>query len=107
MLERELLNKERLAPMEDDDVQTLRVANLVVGSGSFGEGKRWVTVMYYQPNAQAFADYRLSGESGLVVQLTTGLQLDLALIWRHDSRAPADLENDDIELRTGFTYRVR
>ena len=79
----------------------------VVGSGPVGEGNRWVTVVYYQPNVRDFGDYRLSGEVGLKVQLVGSLQLDVSFTWRHDHRAPEGLEEDDLGLRTGFTYHIR
>ena len=41
------------------------------------------------------------------MELIGALQLDVALTWRHDSRAPAGLEEDDVSLRTGITYRFR
>lgn len=107
MLEAERLNAEKLGPEEDPDTETVRMANLVVGSGSFGEGRRWVTVVYYQPNVEDFQDYRLSGEVGLGIEIIASLQLDVTLTWRHDSRVPADLEKDDLGLKTGFTYRIR
>lgn len=106
MLEAENLNAQKLGPEEDPDTKTVRMSNLVVGSGSLGEGRRWVTVVYYQPNVEEFQDYRLSGEVGLGIELVGSLQLDVTLIWRHDSRAPADLEEDDVGLKTGFTYRI-
>jgi len=107
MLERERLNAEKLGPEEDPNTETVRLSNLMVGSGFLGEGRRWVTVVYYQPNMREFQDYRLSGEVGLGVELVASLQLDVALTWRHDSRAPADLEKDDLGFKTGFTYRIR
>jgi len=107
MFEAERLNHEKLSPGEDPDTETIRMSNLVVGSGSLGEGRRWVTVVYYQPNVEGFEDYRLSGEVGLGVELVASLQLDVTLTWRHDSRAPANLEDDDLGLLTGFTYRFR
>ena len=54
-----------------------------------------------------FEDYRLSGEAGLGVELIQSLQLDVAFTWRHDSRAPASLDEDDLGFKTGFTYRIR
>jgi hypothetical protein len=107
MLESERLNDGKLGPEEDPDSETVRMTNLVVGSGSLGEGSKWVTVVYYQPNVKGFEDYRLSGEVGLGVEIIASLQLDVVLTWRHDSRAPAELEKNDLGLRTGFTYRIR
>ena len=107
MLESERLSPGELDPGEDSDTHTVRMSNLVVGSGSIGEGRRWMAVVYYQPNLEAFRDYRLLGEMGLGVELIASVQLDVALTWRHDSRAPADLEKDDLGLKTGFTYRIR
>ena len=107
MFEAERLNAEKLAPGEDARSDVLRMSNLIVGSGSFGEGRRWVTVVYYQPGVEDFEDYRLSGEAGLGVELIQSLQLDVAFTWRHDSRAPVGLDEDDLGFKTGFTYRIQ
>jgi putative salt-induced outer membrane protein YdiY len=107
MFEAERLNAAKLGPGEESETEALRMSNLVVGSGSFGEGRRWVTVVYYQPEVGHFGDYRLSGEAGLDIDLISSLSLNIAFTWRHDSRAPASLEKDDLGLRTGFTYRIR
>ncbi len=107
MLESERLNQGKLAPGEDPDTETVRMANLLVGSGPLGDGNRWVTVAYYQPNVESFEDYRLLGEFGLKVQVLTSLNLDVTLAWRHDSRAPEGLDDDDLSFRTGFTYDIR
>jgi putative salt-induced outer membrane protein YdiY len=107
MLEAERLNEGKLSPGEDPSTRTVRMANLLVGSGPLGEENQWVTVVYYQPNVEAFEDYRLSGELGLKVQLVSSLQLDVSFNWRHDHRAPEGLEENDLGLRTGFTYHIR
>lgn len=107
MWEAERLNQGKLSPGEDPDSRTVRMANLVVGSGPVGEGNRWVTVVYYQPNVESFGDYRLSGEFGLKVQLVSSLQLDVSFTWRHDHRAPDGLKENDLGLSTGFTYHIR
>ena len=107
MYEAERLNEGKLVPGEDPETEVVRVANLIVGSGPLGEGAHWVTVVYYQPNVERFEDYRFFGEFGLKVQLVSSLQLDVSLTWRHDHRAPEGLEEDDLGIRTGFTYHIR
>ena len=107
MLESERLNPAKLGPDEKAETTVVRMSNLAVGSGAFGEGSRWVTVVYYQPSVEGFRDYRLSAEAGLEVDLVSSLRLDVSLTWRHDSRAPAQLQEDDVALTTGFRYRIR
>lgn len=107
MWEEEELNTAQLEPGEEEETRTWRFSNLVVGSGPLGEGNRWVTVVYYQPNASDFGDSRLSGELGVRAGLVAGLALDVTLTWRHDNRAPARLERNDLGLRTGFNYRIQ
>jgi hypothetical protein len=107
MFEAERLNEAKLGPDDEAETETFRMSNILVGSGPLGQGNRWVTVIYYQPNVEAFGDYRLSGEVGLGFELVGALDLDVTLTWRHDSRAPSELEEDDVSLRTGFTYRFR
>ncbi len=107
MLEEERLAADKLQPGEDPRAETLRVANLIVGSGRLGEGNRWTVVVYYQPDARQLVDYRLLGEAGLRAQVTGALSMDMSLDWRHDSRAPAGLKKNDIGVRTGLTLRVQ
>jgi len=107
MLEVERLAAGKLEPGEDPRTETLRMANLVVGSGTLGEGGRWTVVAYYQPDARHLVDYRLLGEMGLSAPITGALSMDMSLDWRHDSRAPAGLKKNDIGVRTGFTLRVQ
>jgi hypothetical protein len=107
MWEAERLNEEKLPGPEEPETETVRMSNLLVGSGPMGEGNRWVTVVYYQPNVKELQDYRLTGEVGLNIEVIETLDLTLTLTWRHDSRAPVGLEEDDAGLRTGFTYHIR
>ncbi len=107
MFEAERLNEAKIGPEEEAETQTVRMSNILVGSGPLGERNRWVTVVYYQPSVESFGDYRLSGEVGLGFELIGALDLDVIFTWRHDSRAPTGLEEDDVSLRTGITYRFR
>lgn len=107
MLEAERLNEAKIGPEEEAENETVRMANLLGGSGPLGERNRWFTVIYYQPSLESFGDYRLSGEVALGFELIGALDLDVVLTWRHDSRAPTGLEEDDAALRTGITYRFR
>jgi hypothetical protein len=107
MFEADRLNEAKLGPEDDADKETVRMANLLVGSGPLGDRNRWVSVVYYQPDVTSFGDYRLSGEVALEFELIGALDLDVTLTWRHDSRAPSELEDDDVSFQTGFTYRFR
>jgi len=107
MWEAERLNPEKLTGEEDPETETVRMANLLVGSGPIGERHRWVTVVYYQPTVEDFGDYRLSGELGLEMEVVASLDLNVTFTWRHDNRAPVGLEEDDLGFRTGFTYHIR
>jgi hypothetical protein len=107
MLEVERLNEAKLGPEDEAETETVRMANLLIGSGPLGDRNRWVSMVYYQPNVKSFADYRLSGEVALEFELIGALDMDVTLTWRHDSRAPADLKDDDVSLQTGLTYRFR
>jgi len=107
MYEAETLQQSALEPGEDPDTRTVRMANLLVASWDPREGARVVAVAYYQPDIQRFMDYRLVGEAGLAVEIVGGISLDVTLNWRHDSRAPATLVQDDVSLKTGLTYRLQ
>jgi hypothetical protein len=106
MLETERLDPEKLDQGEAAETETLRMANLLVGSGSIGDGGVWTAVVYYQPALNEFEDYRLLGEAGLAIIITDSLDLDVSLTWRHDSRAPAGLKEDDLGIKTGISLNV-
>jgi len=106
MMETERLDPDKLSPGEESNTETLRMANLLVGSGPVGDGSRWTAVVYYQPAFSGFEDYRLLGEAGLSVKIINSLDLTVDLTWRHDSRAPAGLEEDDLGLKTGISLKV-
>ncbi len=106
MIETERLDPDKLSPEEESTTETLRMANLLVGSGPVGDGGRWTAVVYYQPALDGFADYRLVGEAGLSVKVIDSLDLTVDLAWRHDSRAPVGLEEDDLGLKTGISLKV-
>jgi hypothetical protein len=106
MLETERLDQERLGPGEASNTETLRMANLLVGSGPIGDGSKWTAVVYYQPALDGFEDYRLLGEAGLSVNIINSLDLTVDLTWRHDSRTPAGLKEDDLGLKTGISLEI-
>lgn len=107
MYEAETLQDDAVAEGEDPNTRTFRLSNLLVGSWALGEGTRLVAVVYHQPDVSRFVDYRLLGEVGVAVGMARSLELEVALDWRHDSRAPASLDDDDLGFRTGITYRHR
>jgi putative salt-induced outer membrane protein YdiY len=107
MYEWETLQDDALGPGEDPESRTVRIPNLVVGSWDPVEGTRLAAVVYYQPALLRLVDYRLSGETGLAVEITETLNLEITFSWRHDSRAPANLEQDDITLKTGINFRFQ
>lgn len=106
MLETERLDPDKLGPGEASNTEVLRMANLLAGSGPIGEGSKWTAVVYYQPALDAFEDYRLLGEAGLSVKIINSLDLTLDLTWRHDSRAPVGLKEDDLGLKTGISFEI-
>jgi hypothetical protein len=106
MLEMERLDPDKLQPGEDPEPRAVRMANLMVGSGAMGTGNTWTVVLYYQPVFRSFRDYRLSGEAGLGMRITDSLKLDVAFTWRHDNRAPEDLEDDDFAFKTGLSLTL-
>jgi len=107
MYESETLQEDALDEGEEPRTRTVRLSNLLVASWDPREGTRLLAVIYHQPDVRRLEDYRLLGELGLAVEMTRSLGLEVALDWRHDSRAPGSLEDDDLGLRTGITYRLR
>lgn len=107
MYEVEDLRRSALTQGESARTQTTRLSNLLVGSWVPGERSRLTAIVYHQPAIEAFSDYRLLGEMSLAVSLSIRTELEVSLDWRHDSRAPGSLDQDDWGLKTGFTYRTR
>jgi len=107
MYESETLQEEALEEGEKPRARTVRLSNLLAASWDPAEGTRLVAVVYHQPDVGRLEDYRLLGEVGVAVEMASSLGLEVALNWRHDSRAPGGLEDDDLGFRTGITYRLR
>ncbi|MGW8265398.1 MAG: DUF481 domain-containing protein [Longimicrobiales bacterium] len=107
MYEAETLREEALEEGEEARTRTIRLSNLLAASWDLTEATRLVAVVYHQPDVGRLEDYRLLGELGVAVEMTSALGLQVALDWRHDSRAPGSLKDDDLGLRTGITYRLR
>jgi len=106
MLEDKRLERGTLDPGERDSPRNLRLANLLATSGLVGEENRWIAVVYFQPEIGRLEDHRVLGEVGWSSSLSRHLDLEFGLSWRHDSKPPAHLKQDDLSLKTGITLRL-
>ena len=103
---------ERLDPAQvvgDHPVESAvwRMANLVVATRSLTQSVRLVGVAYIQPDLAAWGDLRTLTDLSLQIALTENVDLTVRGEWRHDSRPPQAVRNDDLVLSTGFTVSFR
>lgn len=62
-------------------------------------------VIYYQPALEDFANYRLSVEAGLEVQIATRLFLITSFTYRYISQPIAKVKNFDLSLENGIRFQ--
>jgi hypothetical protein len=60
------------------------------------------TVFYFQPQFSDWDDFKIVGESGLVIKLTKHLSMDIKFIYRFDNKPPDSIKKEDITLENGL-----
>lgn len=103
MLEDETLNADRLPPGASDHARVVRLASLAVVRWRIGDDLELLNVVYHQPVVDDLGDFRLLDDLTLAVRVAEAASVDVTLEWRHDSRPPPDLDDDDVRLRVGFS----
>ncbi len=106
MAESERLDRSRLSPGESWESDRIRVANLAVFSRELESGARILNIVYLQPDVGELSNLRVLNELGLLIPLTDRLRTTAALEWRRDTRPPADLGRDDLNLRVGLGLEI-
>ncbi len=106
MAESERLDRSRLSPGESWESDRIRVANLAVFSRELESGARILNIVYLQPDVGELSNLRVLNELGLFIPLTDRLRTTAALEWRRDTRPPADLGRDDLNLRVGLGLEI-
>lgn len=107
MHERENLDADRIVDDHPVRARVWRMANLLVGTQRLSESLRLVGVAYIQPDFADFGDLRTLADLSLQVALTERVDLITHAEWRHDSRPPAEVNEDDFLLSTGFSFTIR
>lgn len=103
MYEYERLNEARLGADEDVTVDDVRVTSLAVLQIQLRQGVEFQNVIYLQPALDDLGDFRVLSDASLLVELVGNFGLRVALRWRHDSRPPASVERDDLNVTTSLS----
>ena len=60
---------------------------------------------YYQPDPTEFNDYRLIDNASLNIKLNKNLNFEVTLNVSHDARPPQNVDETDVNYRTGLNYQ--
>lgn len=107
MAEFERLDRSRLSSGEAWESERIRIANLAVLSRELESGAQILNIVYLQPDVGELSNLRVLNELGLFLPLTDRLRTTAALEWRRDTRPPAELGRDDLNLRVGLGLELR
>ncbi len=107
MFESEDLDPDREVGDHPVEARTWRMANLIVLTQPLTESVRLIGVAYVQPDFADFGDLRTLVDASLRISLTENVDLTVQNEWRHDSRPPEGVEEDDFVLSTGFAVSFR
>jgi hypothetical protein len=61
--------------------------------------------LYYQPNIEAFSDWRAFNKLSISSKLTKNLSMSFGLLLEHDSQPVLNVESTDISYQAGFEIR--
>jgi len=98
MIEREVEGKESV----ETTTTLFRSTNYLSGRYELTDRLSLSTVTYYQPAVTRFDDYRILLETGLEVDIFSGLAITTALNWRYDSDPFPGVESYDLTLSNGL-----
>jgi len=104
MFERERLDAERVGAGAPVETGVVRLATVGVVRWGIGGDATLLNVLYHQPVAADPGDYRVLDDLTMSMRVATGLTVDVTLGWRHDSRPPSDLDQDDLRLKVGMSF---
>lgn len=107
MLEREVLDADRVTDDHPVKTRTWRMANLLVATRELTETVRLIGVAYIQPELSEFDDTRLLVDSSVQIALTEQVSFTIRGEWRRDSRPPGGRDASDLVLRSGVTVSFR
>jgi putative salt-induced outer membrane protein YdiY len=68
---------------------------------------RLTDVLYVEPRLDLPGDLHAFNESHLLVRITSACDLDVGFQWLHDSRPPATVRPNDLELDTALSLTVK
>ena len=109
MFESERLDAETLVASEDADLSVFRSSTYFTTRWDLSETATWLTTVYYQPRIDALSDYRLVGETGLVLAIDERFSFSVDARIRHDSDPPqtqpglADIQPTDIGIKNAIS----
>jgi hypothetical protein len=88
MVEEENLNPESIAATEEAARVNLRASSYLSATWHISKAASWTTTGYWQPRLEAFEDYRLAIETGLVFPFSKAFAFTVDARYRSDSEPP-------------------
>ncbi len=92
---------------EDRDNSDLRWSYYIAHRVKLFDRLEWNGTMYYQPLLGIAADYRLSLENAILVDITSQIQFKFDIQLFYDSRPPTGVIKDTYAITNGIRYKFR
>ena len=98
---------ETINDKEHGEVETNIIRSTNYISAAWRIDKRFTVVLtgYYQPYLQRFSDFRVISESRLEFRATERVSFNIRLNIRYDSEPPTGVEEHDLEIVNGLSYK--
>jgi len=106
MKEKEVLNKTNLLPNENATVNDFRITYVNSFKWKVNKTVSINNVLYYQPNIETFADYRILNDFILTVLLKKYLSFIVSVTTRYDSEPPSALKKTDNAISVGLNLLI-
>ncbi len=106
MWEAERLDARKLPPGSSTSSRDWRGDFIGFAAHRLSSTSRLTDMLYFEPRIDAPADTRLLNELRLSVSAARNVELAVGLHWLHDSRPPASVGRDDVQLNTSLSLTV-
>ena len=102
MYEEELLDQNKVETGVTFHEEALRLTNSLGFSYQISPTSKLVSTTYYQPDLEAFDDFRLLTDADLQVKISKHFAISINGEYRYDSHPPLPLKQSDYQLSAGL-----
>ncbi|TNE79610.1 MAG: DUF481 domain-containing protein [Bacteroidetes bacterium] len=102
-----LMHEYEVLDGEEKDNNDLRWSYYIAHRVKLFDRMAWNGTMYYQPLLGIAADYRLSLENAILVDITSQIQFKFDIQLFYDSRPPVGVTKDTYAVTNGIRYKFR